>query len=204
MFAPKNQQIDTLEAQQAFIRSFSFGLLISPSLCATHLPFILQSNSANKGVLTSHVARNNQHWKELEGSDVMVIFSGPHSYISPTWYSKHPAVPTWNYAAVHAYGKASLLSREQTLQNVQQAISFYEPSLHSNQTVMPTDTINKMLSGIVGISITLDKIEGINKLGQHKSNTDQQHTYQNLCHSKDADAQSLARYMHSVNLGLGN
>lgn len=90
-----------------FIEANSFGLLVSTHVgepFATHLPFLLQRDSGPHGCLFGHVARANPQWRDLDGQSVLAIFTGPHAYVSPTWYESEDVVPTWNYVAVHAYG----------------------------------------------------------------------------------------------------
>ena len=96
------------EAGLALMRAHPFALLLTPGpqgLLATHLPLLIQEDPL---VLKGHLARANPHWRFLEDADSLVVFSGPHAYVSPAWYQTHPSVPTWNYAAVHAHGRARM------------------------------------------------------------------------------------------------
>ncbi len=102
------------------MRQFSFATLITQSmdtggeLFASHLPFVLDAERGEHGVLRTHVALANPQWRMLsETREVLTLFQGPHAYISPSWHVKHPSVPTWNYAVVHAYGLPRLLSEEE-------------------------------------------------------------------------------------------
>ena len=95
-------------ALHGFIEQHSFGLLVSQldgQPFASHLPFLLDRAAGTQGTLIGHMARANPQWRQSDGQTALVIFSGPHAYISPTWYEADQVVPTWNYAAVHAYGK---------------------------------------------------------------------------------------------------
>src|ERR1700677_1757380 len=85
-----------------FIEQHSFGLLVSQvdgQLFASHLPFLLERTTGSHGCLVGHMARANPQWKQITGQNSLVVFSGPHAYISPTWYESEQVVPTWNYAA---------------------------------------------------------------------------------------------------------
>jgi transcriptional regulator len=186
------------------INEFGFGIIISSTLTGTHLPFLLKENEGSFGTLYAHCARSNPHWKTLDDSEVLVIFNGPHSYISPRWYAQTPAVPTWNYAAVHVYGKVSLLTKEETLNAVNDTVNKYEPKLLTHQTVMTDEYTQRLLSGIVGFKVELTKIEGKQKLGQQKSKADQQGVYQALSDSTNLSDIELANYMNKVNLGTGS
>lgn len=191
MYIPNNIKIDDISVAHDFINEFGFGVIISQSLTGTHIPFVLQRGEGQYGVLYSHLAKANSHWKELDGAEVLIIFSGPHSYISPQWYAQSPAVPTWNYAAVHAYGKVSLLNTSQTLDAVEAVVEQYEPELLSKRDVLTNDFRDKLLSGIVGFKVELSSIESKLKLGQQRSVDDQRGVYRALKDSENLNAQSL-------------
>ncbi len=204
MYIPSNMKIDHLSAAHDFIDEFSFGVMVSGSLTGTHLPFVLHRNEGGHGVLYSHCAKANPHWKELDNQEVLIIFSGPHSYISPGWYAQAPAVPTWNYAAVHAYGVASLLDDKQTLDAVDAVVSKYEPDLLVKKSIITDEYKDKMLLGIVGIKVELSAVEGKLKLGQQRKEEDQIGVYNALRQSNSPEDQALALYMKKINTGTGN
>src|SRR5262245_55708329 len=88
-----------------FIEAYSFGLLVSTHQggpFASHLPLLLEREAGPHGTLLGHMARANPQWHDLDGQEVLAVFSGPHAYVSPTWYESEQVVPTWNYVAVHA------------------------------------------------------------------------------------------------------
>src|SRR4051812_7081427 len=96
----------------AFIEGHGFGLLVSQVggvPFASHLPFVLDRTAGPHGTLVGHMARANPHWRELGGQTALAVFAGPHAYVSPTWYEAENVVPTWNYVAVHATGRASVV-----------------------------------------------------------------------------------------------
>jgi transcriptional regulator len=95
---------------------------------ASQLPLFLESASGAQGALIGHMAKANPHWQEMQaGAEVMVVFHGPHAYVSPAWYAaKSMVVPTWNYMAVHAYGKARILPQEELVQALQQLVDEHE------------------------------------------------------------------------------
>jgi transcriptional regulator len=108
MYIPKAFHVSDRSVLDAFITHNSFATLVSTvdgTLYATHLPLIFDRTPSSPGVLLGHVARANPHWRAFDGhQEALAIFHGPHAYISPSWYATSPAVPTWNYAVVHAYG----------------------------------------------------------------------------------------------------
>jgi len=210
MFIPKPFIMEEQADLHQFIEDFGFGIIVSDSLTATHLPFVLATHEGKNGVLYSHCAKANNHWKELHNKDVIVIFSGPHSYISPSWYAKNPAVPTWNYTAVHAYGEVTRLNDNETLKAVNDVVAKYEPNLlnegklnKSKEPVMPQAFKHKLLAGIVGFKIEITSMQGQRKLGQQRSLADQVGVYTALKQSKNINDQALAHYMKKINIGTG-
>ena len=202
MFTPNKFKMTELADKHKFIEEYGFGVVIScvDDLSATHLPFILKINEGEQGVLYAHCAKANPHWKSLEGENVLVIFTGPHGYISPSWYTSKPAVPTWNYTAVHAYGVASLLGPQDTLKAVDQVVEKYEPQLIVERDIVTDEIKHKLLAGIVGFKIALTKIEGQLKLGQNRSLDDQTGIYKALSNSQDFHNLALAKYMQKQDI----
>jgi transcriptional regulator len=206
MFIPNKFKMTELADKHKFIAEYGFGVVMSSAsgLSATHLPFVLKKNEGEQGVLYAHCAKANPHWKSLEGQNVLVIFTGPHAYISPSWYNSKPAVPTWNYTAVHAYGVASLLNPQDTLNAVDQVVQKYEPQLLIDRDIVTDQIKHQMLAGIVGFKIELTKIEGKLKLGQNRSKADQAGIYKALNKSQDLNELDLAKYMQKQNIGVDN
>lgn len=187
----------------SFIEKHSFATLVSPSLQSSHLPLILDRS---KRCLIGHFARNNPHWREFQADSAqqhLVIFNGPHSYISPTWYHNKPAVPTWNYATVHIKGCAEILSADDTTQALDILMLKYEPELLVKRDVVSADYQEKLAKGIVGFKISLDVIDAKAKLGQHRSIADQQGVVAALSNSTSVEHQALLNYMKELNLGIG-
>ncbi len=125
MYTPAHFKNENTEELREFIRHHGFAVLVSQvdkKLWATHLPLILKED--NK--LTGHVSRGNKQWKELSDSmEVLVIFTGPHTYISSSWYD-HENVPTWNYEAVHVYGKVRVIEGEELINSLRSLTNKYE------------------------------------------------------------------------------
>jgi transcriptional regulator len=202
MYIPNTFKMTGITHKHQFIDEFGFGVVISSAdgLSGTHLPFVLHADEGEQGVLYAHCAKANPHWKDLEGQNVLVIFTGPHGYISPSWYTTKPAVPTWNYTAVHAYGVASLLDPHQTLKAVEQVVEKYEPQLLVQQDIVTDQIKHKMLAGIVGFKIALTTLEGQLKLGQNKSKDDQTGVLNALNNSNNLNDLMLSNYMQKMNL----
>ncbi len=203
MYVPANMKMESTENTHAFIDEFGFGLIVSSDLSATHLPFILNKEQGENGVLYSHFARANPQWKALDGKDVLIVFNGPHAYISPSWYARSPAVPTWNYAAVHVYGRVEMLGAEHALEVVELAVNKYEPSLLVERNILTDDFRDKLLAGIVAFSVNISKVEAKLKLGQHREYEDQKGVAEGLERAGDHDSLGLLNYMRAKNIGIG-
>lgn len=153
-----------------FIEAYSFGLLVSQVEglpFGSHVPFLLERST---GTLLCHVARANPQWREAGGQTVLAVFSGPHAYISPSWYEAEQVVPTWNYAAVHVYGRAQVVEGEAAvLEIVQRLVKVYEQSMPSPWSFTTSGTYaERMLAQIVGLRIAIDRIEGKFKMNQNQ------------------------------------
>ncbi len=172
MYVPPAFRESNLPALHEFIDHHSFGLLVSShdgSPFATHLPLLLDRASGALGTLVGHVARANPQWEQCPGQEVLAVFSGPHAYISPTWYEVVPAVPTWNYVAVHAYGRVRLVEDEAgLLAIVRRSVEVYERSMPRPWSLGETDAfVGRMLKQIVGFRVEIERIEGKWKLNQN-------------------------------------
>lgn len=192
-----------LSEQQDFIEKFGFALMVSNDLQMTHVPLTLVKDEGKFGTLYGHIAKANPQWKVLDNTVVKAVFNGPHSYISPNWYASGPGVPTWNYVAVHVTGKAKILDDVQTFEAVKALVNQYEPALLQNEMLMPADYQQKLAKAIIGFKIEIKQLEGVNKLGQHKSVADQQGTMKGLSKSTHSDASILLTYMRQTGLGVG-
>jgi transcriptional regulator len=164
----------------ALMQERPFAILISAGLDATHLPTVLKTGQENPGIIECHIARANQHWKEFVGGrDALMIFAGPQGYIRPSWYASKivdgKVVPTWNYAVVHAYGRAQAIDDRAWLERhvseltVQQERDEPAPWATSDA---PRTYLEAMLRGIVGIRFEITRLEGKCKMSQNRSAVD--------------------------------
>ncbi|WP_423410192.1 FMN-binding negative transcriptional regulator [Heyndrickxia sp. MSNUG] len=169
MYIPKHFTIDDETIIYDVIESFSFATLISQhegEPYATHLPLILNKEER---VLYGHFARANEQWKDARGQKILVIFQGPHSYISPSWYETNMAVPTWNYVAIHVYGELEIIEDKQVIFNtLEDMVEKYErPDSGYNLNSVEPSYIEGMGKGIVSFKIKISKIEAKAKLSQN-------------------------------------
>ncbi len=156
-----------------FIEQHSFGLLVSQVEglpFASHLPLLLERTAGPHGSLVGHMARANPQWRDAGGQTTLAIFSGPHAYISPTWYEAEQVVPTWNYTAVHAYGRVQIIEDAAALlEIVQQTVRVYERVMPRPWSFDGFATFaGRLLGQIVGFRIEIEKIEGKWKLNQNQ------------------------------------
>ncbi|GAB2510974.1 FMN-binding negative transcriptional regulator [Microbulbifer agarilyticus] len=171
MYTPKHFSVSERQELLRFMQEHGFAQLVSnqgdrPE--ANHLPFLVSQDGER---LLCHLARQNPQLEQIDGQQVLVIFSGPHAYISPRWYNS-PGVPTWNFQAVHVYGTARTFTDDARLTSVVNQLSEkYEAGAASPwQPEYP----QKMLRAIVGVEIEITEIQGKYKLSQNRPTEDHQ------------------------------
>ena len=209
MYLPHHFKEERPEILGAFMREHPFATLVSlaaDGLIASHIPMLWDPTPAPFGTLTGHIARPNPQGKGArEGVDALAIFLGPQAYISPNWYpSKREhgkVVPTWNYVAVHAYGRLKMIDDAEWLRAFVTRLT----DLHENFSAVPwkvtdapTGFIDQMLKGIVGIEIPVTRLEGKWKLSQNRPATDQASTVAGLEARGDTDSREVAEAMKHV------
>ncbi len=186
-----------------FIEQNSFGLLVSQVdglPFAAHLPFLLDRSAGPHGSLVGHMARANPQGPQIEGQTVLAVFSGPHAYISPTWYEAENVVPTWNYAAVHVYGRARVIEdREGLLAIVQRSVAFYESGMARPWTVDPSSVfIERMLGQIIGFHIEIERLEGKWKMNQNHPVERRERVIRALREKGGQDAEAVAEMVQKT------
>jgi transcriptional regulator len=198
MYIPSANKIDDAEKIARFIEQNSFATVITQNASdsvASHLPLLFDVASHR---LLGHMARANSQWQHFaDGRDILAIFHGPHAYISPRWYETTLAVPTWNYAVVHVYGKPKLIEDEAQLADVlKRTVRFYEGTgPNSWNGELPAEYEGKLMKGIVGFEIGITRIEAKFKLGQNRSQADIAGMHAALSQSSRAEDRSLAEFM---------
>ena len=202
MYSPKFNQVADRAVLIEAMRAYSFAILFGPQstpetpapLVATHLPLVVKDEGEH-GLIEGHFAKANRHWQALAGRETLVVFSGPHSYVSPTLYVEELSVPTWNYIAVHAYGTLELIEdeagKEALLAGLIQA---NEPAFAERWGAMPDGFRRTMLAGIVGFRIPIARIEGKFKISQNRA--PQERANVQAAHAAGTpDEQALAAWM---------
>jgi transcriptional regulator len=164
---------------------------------ATHLPLVVK-DEGDHGLLEGHFAKANPHWQELAGCEALVVFPGPHSYVSPTLYTQELSVPTWNYIAIHAWGTLSLVeddpAKEALLAGL---IATHEPAFMDRWRRMPEGFRRTMLAGIMGFRIPIARIEGKFKLSQNRTPEERRNVHAAQSAGSE-DEQALARWMERL------
>lgn len=205
MYSPKHYQTDDRSFLLEFMRRYNFALLVTAkneTPFATHLPFIVEESNGNI-VLTSHLARANPQWKGFDGENVLVVFSEPHAYISPIWYEETLSVPTWNYVAVHAYGKVKMFDEEaKVFEVLEKMISTFDAEYFERWKKLPLDFKSKSARGIVAFEIEVKHLQGKKKLNQSSSPESRRNVIARLRKSSDQLEVEIARLMAENELSL--
>jgi len=202
MYVPRHFAMDKLDEQHALIEAHDFAVLVvsgPDGLFATHVPMMLKRDEGKFGTLYAHLARTNPQASML-GRDMLAVFSGPHGYISPSWYSDRAKnVPTWNYSAVHCYGVAHAIAGE-TLPLLSDMTAIYEKERANGWRAdeLTADIRESLPRGVVGLRMEITRIEGKAKLSQNKPRAERERLIDGL---KAAGDTTLAAVMeHQLNL----
>src|SRR5262245_50811331 len=208
MYLPKHFEQPDVNVLQQFVRAHPFGALVtmtSDGPDANHLPLVIDPEPLPYGTLRGHVARANPIWRECNGADALVIFQGPDSFITPSWYpTKHDTgsvVPTWNYVVVHAHGRVTVTEDRGWLRaNVEALTNQLEAARESPWAVSdaPADYIEKMLSAIVGIEIPIARLTGKWKVSQNRSERDRVGVVDGLTREGTEAASTMASLVRST------
>jgi len=198
MYTPKHFQLSDEQEAISFMQRYSFATIVTATdnvPFATHIPFLV-SKRDDKIVLSSHFAKANPQAAEIIGKEILVIFTEPHAYISPKHYEQETNVPTWNYIAVHAYGKATILSEgEQTANLLAQMISNYEADYLTQWNNLPDEYKQRMMKGIVAFEIIVDDLQGKQKLSQNRTEVERKNIIEALGKSGDTIEAEIGKYM---------
>ncbi|MGA7244196.1 MAG: FMN-binding negative transcriptional regulator [Terracidiphilus sp.] len=205
MYTPKFNQVSDRSILIEAMQAYSFAILIGPvnstgsesSHHATHLPLVVKDEGPH-GVLEGHFAKANSHWQSLANHETLVVFPGPHSYVSPSLYAEELSVPTWNYIAVHAYGTLELIEddpgKDALLAGLIQA---NDPAYAEAWRNLPDGFRRTMLAGIVGFRIPITRIEGKFKISQNRPEVDRRAVH--AAHSAGSpDQRALAAWMQRL------
>ena len=200
MYRPSSfDETDTTRLFDA-IEAYSFGVLAAQDgdeIEASHLPLLLDRERGERGMLYGHMARANPLWRIADGNRVLAVFSGPHAYISPTWYGEPNTVPTWNYVAIHVHGHfRAIHADDEILRILVKSVAIYEAGQSTPWTIdLDAELLAKLVKGIVGFTIEIDKIEGKWKLGQNRSLESRERVAEILTRSEEPATRQIGELM---------
>nr|WP_244527606.1 FMN-binding negative transcriptional regulator [Lihuaxuella thermophila] len=205
VYIPKKYRMDHDEAVQ-IMKSYPFAILITVDEhrpLATHIPLEIREDEG-KIYATGHLAYGNMQKKTLENNrDVLLIFQGPHAYVSSSWY-EHEDVPTWNYVAVHAYGTSRVLTDDELISALDMMLTHYE-SHRENGRLWDTfdpEFLKREMKGIVGFEIEITSIQAAAKMSQNRNDTDYKSIVAELEKSNEQGENQVAQWMREKRKGL--
>ena len=206
MFVPKHFEIADRWEIAGIIEKYSFGILVSDTegeLMATHIPFLLRrDDSGAPQTLAGHMARANPHWRAFDGNrEAMVIFQGPHAYISPSWYPAKEKVPTWNYVAVHAYGTPTIIESPDAVRALlAEMVSTFESGFATPWPLngQPEAYLDRMQQGVVAFDIPIRRLDAKAKLNQNHTAENRAGAIEGLRERRTEDDLAIAAMMEEA------
>lgn len=196
MYTPLHYKNENIEEVREFLKANNFGILINQTdgkLWGTHIPMELDVDENGNDILHSHISKANPQWESFKSNEeVLAIFHGPHSYVSSSWYEKEE-VPTWNYIAVHVYGKVEIMEGDALLASLTKMVDKYE-AYSENPVVIAnlSEKTMKQINGIVGFRLTITEIQATYKLSQTRKENDFHNIIKELQNSPDVMAKATA------------
>jgi transcriptional regulator len=195
VYSPAYNRVEDRAELLAFMRANSFAVLVTGTggvLHASHLP-VRVLEEKDKIILDLHMAKNNPQWKEFFDDEVMVVFAGPHAYVSPRWYEEQERVPTWNYAAVHAYGVPVMVDEKKKKHESQRRlVADMDPQWLPKFDSLSPKYVDMMLDGIVNFEVPVARLETRWKLSQNRGRREMELIAEQLGRSDDSVERALA------------
>ncbi|MGQ7945153.1 FMN-binding negative transcriptional regulator [Flavobacterium sp. WC2509] len=200
MYTPDLYNNEDPESIKTFLKENSFGILINQTngkLCATHIPIELEINETGKEILQGHISKlNPQADGFAENDQVLAVFTGPHSYISSSWYD-HENVPTWNYIAVHVYGRIKIVDKAAAIESLKKLVDKYEANSECPVRVenLSAKTMREA-KGIIAFEIEIDEIQATKKLSQNRDDKNYANIITELEKTKNPQSIAVAKEMN--------
>lgn len=200
MYTPAHFRQNDRAALLAFMQQYTFAALVTAgpdgAPVATHLPFVVEQQDETIRLI-AHMARANRQWEHFGAGEALVIFQEPHAYISPRWYDKELSVPTWNYVAVHAYGRVQLWETEEAVFSaLEKLIMASEPAYLTQWERLPEGYKTGLAKGVVAFEMEVTRLEGKEKLSQNRTEKEIGQIMEGLQHSGFPGDQEIAAIMH--------
>jgi transcriptional regulator len=196
MYVPKLYREEDRAEIVAFLQQHNFPALVSfdgARPVATHLAVEVEA-TADRLTLYGHLARSNPQWRTFGAQEVLLIFQGPHTYISPRWYD-HVNVPTWNYQMVHVYGTLRELAGADLQALLSRLVARHEAGSAYRLETLPLDFVQKQMAGVFGFAVDVTRLEAGYKLSQNRNDTDHANIVTHLDARADADSHAVAAAM---------
>jgi len=205
LYIPAHFSVGDRAAIAQLIHDHPFATLVTPATpepLVTHLPLIHVADCEPHGTLLGHFARANPHGQNATAAESIAIFHGPHAYVSPSWYAEPAdAVPTWNYAVVHAHGTMQLAQDPaETRAILDLLIHRYESARAAPwQLQLDAGRLRAMVGAIVGFRLKVKRVEAKFKMSQNRSRDDRERVAAALATEPHADAAAAAAWMRGCN-----
>lgn len=199
MYIPDLYKNEDKEAIRTFLKENAFGILINQTngkLWATHIPLELEINKDGEEVLMGHISKENPQWTAFELNDeILAVFTGAHAYISSSWYD-HENVPTWNYTAVHVYGKIKIIEGDTVIDSLTKLVDKYEQN--SKCPVRVADLSKKTMMearGLVAFEIKIEEIQAQTKMSQNRDDKNYSNIISELEKTENPQSMAVAKEM---------
>ncbi|MBI5825124.1 MAG: FMN-binding negative transcriptional regulator [Chloroflexi bacterium] len=200
MYTPKLYREEDREKIVEFLKQNSFPALVShdgEKLTATHLPVEIIAGEDGAITILGHMSRANPQWRSFGGQEVMLIFQGAHTYISPRWYS-HVNVPTWNYMMVHVYGRVRAVEGRELYSLLSQLVGGHEAGTSYRLENLPGEFVQKEMKGVFGFALDVTRIDAGYKLSQNRDDEDHENIIRELEGRGDENSLGVAKGMREA------
>jgi transcriptional regulator len=197
LYIPKLYRAEDREKILEFLKQNNFPALVSKNgegLIATHLPVEIEAGDSDKLTIYGHMSRANPQWKNFGEQEVLLIFQGSHTYISPTWYD-HVNVPTWNYMMVHVYGKARVVEGDELHSLLSRLVERHEAASSYRLESLPPDFVAKEIKGVIGFAVDVTRIDAGYKLSQNRDDANHANIVSELEKREDDASREVAKAM---------
>ena len=200
MYIPKLYREENREKILEFLKQNNFPALVTydgEKPTATHLPVEVLENENGSLTILGHMSRANPQWRSFGEQEVLLIFQGAHTYISPRWYD-HVNVPTWNYMMVHVYGKVRLVEGEQLYSLLSRLVKNHEEPAAYSLEALPQDFVHKEMNGVVGFAVDVTRVDAGYKLSQNRNDGDHENIIRELKGRGDENSAAVAKSMRTM------
>ena len=200
MYIPKLYREEDREKILEFLKQNKFPALVTydgERPIATHLPVEVLENGNGSLTILGHMSRANPQWRSFGEQEVLLIFQGAHTYISPRWYD-HVNVPTWNYMMVHIYGKVRLVEGEELYTLLSRLVKNHEEPTAYDLESLPQDFVQKEMNGVVGFAVDVTRVDAGYKLSQNRNDGDHENIIRELEGRGDENSAAVAKSMRTM------